>query len=210
MKKISKIHKGVDEAALIICYKNFRKVFFKTVFNSIRKRSDKNRWSDISNLEKGWDERTALLAKWIKPNSIILEFGAGREILSNFLPNNCIYVSTDIIKRSEKMIECDLNAKELYNFSYHDVCFFSGVLEYVYDIPRLVSFLSNRCKYIIASYASIDVEDENILVFRRKFGWVNDYTSQEIISIFQKYGFRLEETKKWEKQNLFIFKNEKK
>jgi len=43
------------------------------------------RWSDPAMLLSHWDERTAMMAGMIAPESTVLEFGAGNERMRDFL-----------------------------------------------------------------------------------------------------------------------------
>ena len=84
---------------------------------------------------------------------------------------------------------------------------FSGVLEYVNNIPRLIAHLSeNNFKNIIASYAIKEMNGG--LIFRRNSGWVNDYTSQEIKTIFKTQNYKCIKTKIWKNQEIYLFAND--
>ena len=66
---------------------------------------------------------------------------------------------------------CDLN-KEYPELDYYDVVVFSGVLEYIYDVPSLIEYLFNKCVEMIFSYAISDSGPSK--AGRRAKGWVND------------------------------------
>jgi hypothetical protein len=78
---------------------------------------------------------------------------------------------------------------------------FSGVLEYVHDVPRLISHLSNSVGTIIASYAVTDFSDGN----RRANGWVNDLSSRDILDLFEAAGFRFDRQDRWGSQVIYRF-----
>ena len=89
----------------------------------------------------------------------------------------------------------------LPDFGRHDVAVFSGVLEYVNDIPRLISHLSSRVGVIIASYAGTEFHRRN----RRKHGWVNDFNSEEFVRAFETLGFRCDHRESWQAQVIYRF-----
>jgi hypothetical protein len=101
---------------------------------------------------------------------------------------------------------CDLNAKELPDFPRHDVAVFSGVLEYVNDVPRLVSNLSRRVGMIVASYAGTDEHSD--IKERRSSGWVNDYSSSSFREIFTESNFRFDQMVNWRSQRIYRFVQE--
>ena len=116
--------------------KNQRGISLQATAKSL---SQLNRWSDEEQLNPDWDARTLKLAKLISPRSRVLEFGAGRRFLESVLPEACTYTPSDIVSRGEDTIVCDLNSETLPIFSGYHVAVFGGVLEYVYDVPRLIS-----------------------------------------------------------------------
>lgn len=177
----------------------------KTALLITLRRSDTRRWSDKNNLHSDWDERTKLLASFIAPNSKVLEFGAGRIVLPRFLPPGCTYTPSDLVDRGAGTIVCDLNAPQLPSFPAQDVALLSGVLEYVHDIPRLVSHLATFCHTVSVSYAVRDFANQATAATRRPNGWVNDYSSQELQDVFSREGFLLQEMIVWREQHLFKF-----
>ncbi|MDB9315914.1 hypothetical protein PN462_22570 [Spirulina sp. CS-785/01] len=160
----------------------------RSLATSIRKltgKSDYKKWSQPNELSPDWDRRTQKIATLIKPQSSVLEFGAGRMILKQFLPEGCTYIPSDLVDRGQDTLVCDLNSNALPQFPTCDVAVFSGVFEYVHDVPRLIYHISSYVDVVIASYVVSDIEPTN----RRMQGWVNDYTSEEILQIFERSGF---------------------
>lgn len=174
------------------------------IFTSIRKLrsgSDYNRWTPQDSLSQSWDLRTQQIAGLIDPGTRLIEFGAGRLVLKNFLPQDCIYTPSDLVDRGHGTIVCDLNAEQLPDLPSYDIAVFSGVLEYVNDVPRLLLHLSKHVDGIIASYADVDLNKRN----RRKKGWVNDYTSSEFIELFAHAGFQCAQMEQWKTQLIYKF-----
>ena len=166
-----------------------------------RPESDYERWQTEENLSSGWDSRTRQLAKLIEPGASVIEFGAGRQVLKTCLPEGCSYTPSDIVDRGSGTVVCDLNDETLPAFQTFDVAVFSGVLEYVNDLPRLISHLSNYTDEICASYAVTETNKRS----RRDQGWVNDYSSAQLIDLFRQSGFDCRHTEKWRKQNIYVF-----
>ena len=87
------------------------------VFNQDKyNKSDKERWKPIGSLKKSWGSRTIEMSKFITPNSTIIEFGAGRMVLKNHLPEACSYTPSDIVDRGPGTIVIDLNNSDLPKF----------------------------------------------------------------------------------------------
>ena len=140
-------------------------------------RSDYQRWGNKQSLSPFWDSRTKKIANQIEPGTSVIEFGAGRLVLKTFLTENCSYTPSDLVDRGNGTIVCDLNSDTLPQFQAYDVAVFSGVLEYINNVPRLIRYLSSCVNVIIASYAVTDTNKRN----RRVHGWVNDYSSVQFI-----------------------------
>ena len=165
-------------------------------------KADYQRWGNRYDLLRDWDSRTQKSANLIKPGTSIIEFGAGRLVLSTFLPPSCSYTPSDLVDRGSETIICDLNSDLLPQFKLYDVAVFSGVLEYIEDVPRLIFHLSNCAIVIIASYA---VSDFNRQSNRYDQGWINNYSIVQFIDIFESAGFLCDYTELWRSQVIFKF-----
>lgn len=173
-----------------------------TFFLKLFKISNYKRWQDENSLFSSWDERTFMLSKEIHSESIVLEFGAARLTLKNYLPENCIYIPSDIVSRGEGTLVIDLN-KELNHLPNNDVTVFSGVLEYVFDVKKVLQHCSKYSNKIIFSYATLD--SFPIINERRFHGWVSDLSEQELEIIANTIGFKLNKIGVWKKQMLYTF-----
>jgi len=173
----------------------------RTSVRKARNGSDHERWGTDSNLSKSWDSRTEQIAKLIVARSSVIEFGAGRLVLKQYLPNNCTYTPSDLVDRGYGTIVCDLNNDVLPQFQPYDYAVFSGVLEYVNDVPRLISHLSSYVDAIVASYAVNELNKTK----RRTQGWVNDYSSDQFVKVFQDANFQCEHTEQWQSQIIYRF-----
>jgi len=172
----------------------------KTIFVKSFRKSDFSRWKDEDNLKSNWFLRTIIMSKYIKPNSNVLEFGAGKMILKDYLPEGCRYTPSDFVDRGQGTIVCDLNAKILPNFDKYDIIFFSGVLEYINDLEKVITHLSKFCNCFIISYSILELNRKN----RRLHGWVNDFNEKELIEIFKKNGNKVSKTDRWGSQKIFV------
>jgi hypothetical protein len=97
---------------------------------------------------------------------------------------------------------CDLNGKSLPLFPPHDVAVFSGVLEYVNDLPRLVAFLAKTVDTVVASY--VDTGSVAQRATRRRHGWVNDYSAGQLEKVFGDHGFHLDRVETWRNQRIYV------
>jgi hypothetical protein len=176
----------------------------KTTLLRRREGSDVRRWSKTTNLDAGWNERTALLAQWIAPGSRVMEFGAGSRFLSAVLPPRCEYIASDLIDRGTATFVCDLNAPVLPQFPAHDVAVFSGVLEYVHDVARLVRHLAPSTAAVLASYAVVNSTQRSAYQ-RRRHGWVNDFDEPALRHLFAVHGYHCRGARDWRAQRLFLF-----
>ena len=173
--------------------------------NLALKKSDIHRWKKEQALFDDWNERTKIMAGYVPENVRLLEFGAAKLALKQFLPKTVKYTPSDIVDRGEGTIVCDLNTqKQKYpEFKDKDIIFFSGVLEYVFDVPYVIQFFSKKTNKFIISYCTSDNFSSE--TGRKINGWVNNYSNKDIISIFEKNNFKLTETNMWRKQNIYVF-----
>ena len=125
-------------------------------------------------------------------------------VLKDFLPRGCAYTPSDLVDRGPGTLVCNLNSRMLPPIPRHDVAVFGGVLEYVHDVPRLISHLSNSVEIIVTSYAVTDSNPEN----RRGNGWVNDLSSSDILALFEAAGFRLDREDHWGSQSVYRFRRQ--
>lgn len=162
--------------------------------------SDAKRWSKSSSFYESWDERTKKLVTVIPEKSRVLEFGAGRLVVEDVLPNSCEYFHSDIVKRREDTIVLDLN-KELIILPEVDYIIFSGVLEYVKDVNNVLVHCTQFTQHILLSYAICDeflTKRE-----RRQNGWISDLYHQDLINIARNVDCDVVVLGEWNKQRLY-------
>lgn len=181
-----------------ILNKNTRQLYIH--FLKITKRSDFIRWSKQESLFSSWDERTILLSEQIKPNSIVLEFGAAKLFLKEHLPKNCNYLHSDLVRRNEETIVIDLN-KILPDLPFSNYMVFSGVLEYIFDVKLIIKHCSKYTDHLLISYATLD-KFPNINN-RRYNGWVSDMKEFEFIKLADEINFEVKVIGIWKNQTLY-------
>jgi len=169
-------------------------------------RSNSQRWENPENFSHHWSSRSKLIASLIPEKSSVIEFGVGLfPIFEKGKASHILkYTQTDFVPRPNLTFLYDLNKIELDEFDPHDIAVFSGVLEYVHDLPSKIEFISSRVKSIITSYCTL----EKYPTDRELRGWVNSYTSTEFIQIFKDSNFRLSSLEIWKNQTIYVFLKE--
>jgi hypothetical protein len=182
------------------------------VITTLFKRTDRRRWADPSNLYASWESRNKQLAGLVPNNSRVIEFGAGKRILERYLDPSCTYTPSDVIDRGPGTIVCDLNERPLPDLgpNAYDVAVFSGVLEYVRDVPSMLDWLTKYVTVYVLTYAPAKAKgspprDLLETVGRIRHGWMNNYREEELRSLFCDRGFELVREQDWEEQRLFVF-----
>jgi len=68
---------------------------------------------NLTNHDIAWDKRTRAIADLIPPGSHVVEFGAGRCQLRNWLPIDCTYVPSDIVS-ADPILGCAISTGDRY------------------------------------------------------------------------------------------------
>ena len=166
-------------------------------------RADVERWSDLSNFATAWERRSRHLADRVASGAAVIEFGCGTGALQRMLPQRVNYVGSDIVARSSDTLVWDLNGGAPPLDSDFDVAIFSGVLEYVVDVPAVVRQLRPRVRSILTSYASTDEVSDPLT--RRYNGWINDFTRDQFVALFRSAGFIEVWRREWDDSSMFEF-----
>lgn len=159
------------------------------------------RWATPESLQDGWDARTALIAGMIAPHSSVLEFGAGNERLPQFLPEGCTYQPADIVARSPRTLVCDLNQSFPPLDRVWDVIAFSGVLEYIHDLPALLAWVRAHSRACVLSYAATDGLE--CMTTRLTSGWVNHFSRAAFEQMLAEANFACVQQQAWHEQNIY-------
>lgn len=159
------------------------------------------RWAQAESLQDIWDERTDLMAGMIAPGASVLEFGAGKERLREVLPAGCDYQPCDIVARSEHTLVCDLNQSFPPLDRIWDVIVLSGVIEYIHDVPRLLTSVRANCRGCVLSYATTD--GLACMTTRLQSGWVNHLSRSAVERMLVQSGFTIDAQRSWKGQDLY-------
>ena len=176
------------------------------------KKTDRRRWADPRNIYASWESRNKELAALVPSNSRVIEFGAGKRILERYLDPSCSYVPSDIIDRGPGTVVFDLNQRPLPDLGpdAYDVAVFSGVLEYVREVPAVLDWLTKYVTVCVLTYAPAKARGHSPrglleTIGRLRHGWMNNYREEELRSLFYERDFELVQGKDWEDQRLFVF-----
>lgn len=154
---------------------------------------EKIMWSDLDdNID--WDLmrfRVAMFSEWITPDvKSVVDYGAGRMFLQEYLAPDVAYYPVDYIYRNEQTILCDLNLGTFPDIPT-DVAICSGVLEFIFTAEKLLKHVcAHTSKKIILSYLGVDNFPD--IEGRRASAYVSDFSEKQIIDIMNESGFVLE------------------
>jgi hypothetical protein len=202
-------------AEVVMKYYTFG-VFFRTVRCLLIGQTDLARWTDTSNFDTEWEERTQLMARIVPKHTRVIEFGAGTRQLESYLDPTCSYFPSDLVDRGGNTIVLDLNSRPLPDLSQLklDVAVFAGVLEYISDLDSVVLWLSRQVAMCIASYGCAHTRPRTIGRFKETIrrtgaGWINTFTEDALVQTFGAGGFILAETHDWHSgdssERIFVF-----
>ena len=171
--------------------KKIRANFFTQAYqrpeNRLAVRSNQH-WAQLENHSKEWNDRSKMLASMLtETDGSVFEFGAGQLALSHYLPKNITYYHHDLAPRNEFTYIFDLNVRPLPTIPHAGAALFSGVLEYIENIPEFVIWLSDAFPVIIASYVVNELGGTPAQ--RANMGWINNYTEGEFVLIFKNAGY---------------------
>jgi hypothetical protein len=179
--------------------------------------TDFSRWSNVSEFEPEWAERSQLIARLVPKGSRIIELGAGAQLLKTYLHPSCTYYAADLFDRGhENTIVFDLNSRPLPSLKHlkPDVLVLAGVLEYIADVRGFVDWLSDQTKVCIASYECASTRQTTLgriaeNMRRAGAGWVNTFTAPELTGLFESGGFGVVGVQEWVsivgREPVFIF-----
>lgn len=165
--------------------------------------TDLERWRNPATHGKKWRSRSRALVRFVRAHESVFEFGAGNSIVARLLPEGCTYTGSDVAPLRADIMLLDLNAPVLRPHVFADVAFLSGVLEYVHNLERLVTFLSKHFRSVVCSYAPLISEEPWQIRRRRRSGWFNELSREEFEILFQKRGFCASVHHEWRDQLLY-------
>ena len=183
-----------------------------------------NKWFKQSSYSENWKERSEKLVDMFLKNEYlenisykVAEYGCGpyAPVFSLFNEKYGFNVNKYDIKKWDEDTKI-LNLNILSNtIPTVNISIFSGVLEYLDNVPSTLSKVMTNSDYIIMSYAYLPSTfflDENKYmseIYRRAVtnGWRNHYTNKELVEIFSKVGV-ISAVGSWNKKHsLFLLRN---
>jgi len=166
------------------------------------------KWENFST-QNDWRERTRILFRFIpvKTNSILV-LGCGKNTLRTLKLINLDemnYISSDKTPGSEVDLVFDLNSKDLPRIQV-DTIFFSGLLEYIFDVPRFLNWARLSSHSIVGSYSPLlhsplDIDES---IRRSRNGWKNHMSIEQFSALSLTCGWTIEFRGKYQEQVLFV------
>ena len=135
--------------------------------------------------------RVEMFSRWI-PRDVrsVVDYGAGKMYLREYLPPEAAYFPVDYIRRNEQTILCDLN-QGVFPEIRTDVAVCSGVLEFIYTAEALLTHVcAHTGKLVILSYLGVDNFPD--IDGRRASAYVSDLSEKQIVDLMESNGFQLE------------------
>ena len=176
--------------------------------------SDRAKWRAYE-FPSEWSLRSKRIAEIVPHDSHVFEFGAGPVGLRQYLHPSCSLTSSDIIKHCPETRIIDLNRRPLPSLdeAQSQVGVFSGVLEYVSDLPSIMPWIASHFEICIASYECAQPRSGILRRIREslnrtRIGWVNHFTEPEFKALFAAVGFQLTEQITWgvdDPGQIFVF-----
>jgi hypothetical protein len=146
-------------------------------------------WEDIEYFDEDWKNRIELMSSLIDNEESILDLGCGKMWLKSFLKKDVKYFGVDYKKRSNECMVYNLNKYEFPELKT-ELCFLSGVIEYVKDVDWLFNKIEENCDKIILSYCTTDLSPN--IRMRKNLAWVNHLSQKELIEKVESKGYILD------------------
>lgn len=167
-----------------------------TLRRKLWREADYERWIKTDSFDPQWAERAQMIARLIPKGYRVIEFGAGLRQLESYLDPSCTYVPSDLASRGRDTLILDLEKRPLPDLprDIFDVAVFAGVMEYLSDVPGVVSWV---CEYVTSCILSYECATRPRHVYgqlrqawdRAELGWVNAYTEEGLMDLFARVGF---------------------
>jgi hypothetical protein len=145
------------------------------------------RWRDIEYFDDTFRQRVNQMAEFVPKNATVMDLGCGKCWLREIVGSEH-YTGIDYRPRGEETIICDFNERQFPEIR-RDVAFVSGCLEYIDDYQWFIQKICEAARMCILSYCP--VESYADLGARRRAGWVNHLTIEDIKREFCARGFYL-------------------
>ena len=191
-----------------------------------RNKTHTSRWEFADSYSEDWKQRAVKLMDLFKTHEFdegsqyqVVEYGCGAYAPVNTLFNgkNGFEVSKfDIKAWDEQTRVIDLNSANVL-LPTTNISVFSGVLEYLNDVPSILSKAISASDYLLVSYAFLP---SALFLDEGKFlnainnravsnGWRNHFTNKDLVEIISTIGV-ISAIDVWNnKQSLFLIRNPK-
>ena len=141
------------------------------------------RWGQINrSWENEWGGRAAIAADWLRPSASVADFGCGGMNLERHLQPAQRYVPLDIVARDHRTIVFDLEKNDLAIVDA-DAYALLGVIEYLFDVPRVLANLHDKFQHGVISY---NICSDGAIERRLEHGWVNHFSLDDLRSLFER------------------------
>lgn len=162
----------------------------------------KNVWKEDKAYSNAMAQRVKAMVDLIDFNyNSIMDLGCGLQTLKQYISKQIKYFPINQYNQIDGTIIKDFNKGEFLDENV-DVCFCSGIFEYIYNLEDFIYKISYHCKYLVGSYC---FKENRAREYKLT---VNNYSKNELFKIIEKYGFRLIKSAehKESKSGIFIFK----
>lgn len=149
-----------------------------------------NQWEQTGKLNDIFTVRVKHMSEYISCDSkSVMDLGCGKQHLRRFLKPEVNYIGVDYTGGGYTVI-CNFNEGE-YPTECADTVFCSGCLEYIVDVETFISKICRSAiKEVVVSYCPLEYKID--IWERRRYGWKNHMTINQLIDKFTQYGFNLE------------------
>jgi len=191
-----------------------------------RNKTHTSRWEFADSYSENWKQRAIQLMDLFKTHEFdegsqyqVVEYGCGAYAPFNALFNgkNGFEVSKyDIKARDEQTSVIDLNSANVL-MPTTNISVFSGVLEYLNDVPSILSKAINASDYLLVSYvflpSALFLDEGKFLnaINNRAVsnGWRNHFTNKDLVELISTIGV-ISAVGVWNNnQSLFLIRNPK-
>ena len=191
-----------------------------------RNKTHTNRWSLAESYNDNWKQRAIQLMDLFTQHEFfegstnqVVEYGCGA-----FAPFHTLFngkngfevAKYDIKAWDEQTSVMDLNGANI-SLPTTNISVFSGVLEYLNDVPAILRKAIEVSDYVLISYAFLPADVclsdnkflKSINIRAVTHGWRNHYTNKELVELVSAIGV-ISATDVWGKsQSLFLLRNPK-
>jgi len=152
-----------------------------------------SRWESLNFEPIGaWSARAQFAATLLGRQASVADIGCGLMPLERFLEAGTAYIPLDVVARDSRTTVVDLNLQELPALGAKAIAAL-GLIEYIYDVPRLLARMADTCSVVILSYNCTDFFPDLNTDDRLGNAWVNQYSLDELQNVFMAVGLQIQE-----------------